>query len=138
MDEKVDVYAENAKWYHYLQDYNKTKDESLLTEMWPIMYKCASNILKKRFGKYWNWEKISDIAIDMCEVIMNRITNKTGRFPNGYDMENLPTLMKYALLNAVYGPQLRKEEIENSHSNYDDYANNVIIDGPEMLINIYD
>ncbi len=129
MDEKIDVYADNAKWYKLLQDYNKiedkTKDEAstLLKDMWPIMYRCASNILKKRFGKLWKWEKISDVAIDMCEVIMNRITNKTGRFPNGYNMENLPTIMQYAMLSVVYGPQARKEELENSHSNYDDYAN---------------
>lgn len=123
IDEKVDVYAENARWYQLLLNYNGTKDETLLTEMWPIMFRCASNILKKRFGKYWGWEKISDVAIDMCEVIMNRITNKTKRFPKGYNMENLPTIMRYAMLNAVYGPNARKEEIENSHSNYDDYAN---------------
>lgn len=123
IDEKVDVYAENARWYQLLLNYNGTKDETLLTEMWPIMFRCASNILKKRFGKYWGWEKISDVAIDMCEVIMNRITNKTKRFPKGYNMENLPTIMRYSMLNVVYGPQARKEELENSHSNYDDYAN---------------
>ena len=123
MDEQVDVYAENDKWYKLLIKYNETKSSSLLTEMWLIMFRCASNILKRRFGKYWNWEKISDVAVDMCEVVLNRITNKTGRFPNGYDKRNLPTIMRYALLNVIYGPQARKEDLENSHSNYDDYTN---------------
>lgn len=129
MDEKVDVYADNAKWSQLLQDYNKIEDKStdeanaLLKDMWPIMYRCASNILKRRFGKFWSWEKISDVAIDMCEVILNRITNKTGRYPNGYDKGNLPTVMGYAMLNVVYGPQARKEDLENSHANYDDFAN---------------
>ncbi len=123
MDERVDVYAENDKWYKLLISYNETKDNTLLTKMWPIMFRCASNILKRRFGKFWNWEKISDTAIDMCEAILNRITNKTGRYPNGYDKENLPTVMQYAMLNVVYGPQARKENLENSHANYDDYAN---------------
>ena len=132
MDQQVDVYAENDKWHKLLVCYNETKSNSLLTEMWPIMYRCASNILKRRFGKYWSWEKISDTAIDMCEVIMNRITNKTGRHPEGYDKENLPTIMQYAILSVVYGPQARKEELENSHSNYEDYANM----SPEDLENI--
>lgn len=123
MDQKVDVYAENDKWHKLLVCYNETKNNTLLTEMWPIMFRCASNILKRRFGKYWGWEKISDTAIDMCEVLLNRITNKTGRYPNGYDKGNLPTIMQYALLNVVYGPQARKEDYENSHSDYDDYAN---------------
>lgn len=120
MDEKVDVYAENKRFCSLLEDYYKTYDERLIKEMWPIAFRCASNILKKRFGKYLTWEEISERAIDMCEIVFARIMNKTGRFPNGYKIGNLPTVLKYAILNVFYGAEKRKQDREDSCESLDD------------------
>lgn len=123
MDEKVDVYAENEKFDSLLTEYNKTHDEKLIKEMWPIAFRCAANILKKRFGNRLAWEDISERSIDMCEIIFARILNKTGRFPNGYKIANLPTALKYTILNVFYGPEKKKQEKEDSWESLEDLKN---------------
>lgn len=123
MDEKIDVYAENEKFALLLEEYYKTYDEKLIKEMWPIAFRCSANILKKRFGNRLGWEDISERSIDMCEIIFNRIMNKTGRFPNGYKIDNLPTVLKYTVLNVFYGPEKKKQEKEDSWESLEELRN---------------
>lgn len=102
MDEKVeDVYEENAHFDSLLQVYYKTHDSSLLREMWPIMFRCACNVLKRRFGTFKDSDWIIDKALTICEIIFGRINN-FEKYPTGYVITNLPTCVRFAVLNAVY------------------------------------
>lgn len=120
MDEKVDVYKENETFQRLLSKYYKDRNEIILKDIWTIMFRCASNILKARFGQYWSWEKISDVAIDMTSLLIGRITNKE-KYPNGYPIHNLPTMMKFAVLNCVYGPKVVQKEKEDSYEDVDSH-----------------
>ena len=115
MDEKVDVYSENEKFTKLLQLYNSTRDDKYIKDMWPIMFRCASNILKIRFGKVMNWEEIAEHAINMCEILLNRIKNK-DKYPDGYPVLNLPTMVKYTILNEFYAPNKVKDKELDSNS----------------------
>ena len=110
MDQRVeDVYAENAKFDNLLQSFYKTRDDKILKEIWPIMFRCASNVLKKKFGSYESFEWIIDKALDICELIQARIHN-FEKYPNGYVIKNLPTCVSYAVLNVVYGNKQPEED----------------------------
>ena len=119
MDEQVDVYKENEKFTKLLDLYNSTRDDNYIKEMWPIMFRCACNVLKIRFGYKMSWEDISDHAINMCEILFNRIKNK-DKYPNGYTIINLPTMVKFTILNEFYGPNKLKENKEDAHQSFDD------------------
>ena len=60
MDKDVgDVYAENDRFSSLLTDYYKGHTENL-KEIYLIVFRCASNILKKRFGfcHSWQWKNL--------------------------------------------------------------------------------
>lgn len=123
MDEKVDIYAENANFEQYLNLYYSTNDEKYLTKCWPIMYRCACNILKKRFGKQMSWQDIAEHGINMCEILVCRIKNR-NRWPDGYPVLNLPTVLGNCILNEFYSPsKLREKEQENNSVDYDELEN---------------
>lgn len=123
MDEQVDVYAENEKFSCLLNKYyNDRNSKATLNEMWLIMFRTSCNILKGRFGKYWTWQEISDKAIDMVSLVMGRIQD-VEKYPDGYVILNLPTMMKFALINCVYGPKVRKNDAEDSFENIDEFYN---------------
>lgn len=111
MDQKVDVFEENAKFDKLLADYYATRNEKYITEMWPIMYRCACNILKRRFGMFWKATKISDVATEMVMLLISRMKD-TEKFPEGYPILNLPTMLGFTILNVVYGPRVLREEKE--------------------------
>lgn len=118
MDEKVDIYEENAKFAKLLQNYYKDRDTTYLKDMWPIMFRASSNILKRRFGSTWKWERISDTAVDMVSLVLGRITNKE-KYPGGYQILNLPRTLEYSILNVVYGPKAIKDDAEDKHMDVD-------------------
>lgn len=109
MDEKVNVYEENKRFGNLLSEYYKTRNSEILTEMWPLAFRCASNILKRRFGEHKGYEWISDTAIGMCEVIMGRIAD-SNKYPDGYKITNLPTVLKYSIMNVLYGPEKKRSD----------------------------
>lgn len=118
MDEKVDIYEENAKFAELLQNYYKDRNTTYLKAMWPIMFRASSNILKRRFGSIWKWERISNTAIDMVSLVLERIKNKE-KYPSGYKILNLPRTLEYSILNVVYGPKAIKDDIEDRHADVD-------------------
>ena len=103
MDEKVDVYAENARFDRLLGEYyeDRTK-EHLLQDMYKICFRCACNKLKRQCGSYKDSQYIIDKALEVCAIIFSRIKN-VNKYPDGYKIKNLPTCVSYALLNVLIG-----------------------------------
>lgn len=102
MDKNVgDVYAENDRFSSLLTDYYKGHTENL-KEIYLIVFRCASNILKKRFGFCHSWQWIATKAIDITEIILNRITNGLRNNGKEYIIMNLPKTVEYAMLNVIY------------------------------------
>jgi hypothetical protein len=102
MDKDVgDVYAENDRFTSLLTGYYKGHTENL-KEIYLIVFRCASNILKKRFGFCHSWQWIATKAIDITEIILNRITNGLRNNGKEYIILNLPKTVEYAMLNVIY------------------------------------
>lgn len=111
MDEKIgNVYDENDRFSSLLVDYYKGHTENL-KEIYLIVFRCASNILKKRFGFCHSWQWIATKAIDITEIILNRITNGLRNNGKEYIIMNLPKTVEYAMLNVIYNnpKRLNKE-----------------------------
>lgn len=124
-DEKVaDVYAENAKFSQLLEDYYATKAKASRDDAWIIAFRCACNILKKRFGRWWKYDDIEQLALDMASCLFTRIDNRK-KWPDGYRVLNLPTTLENIMLNLYYGKSKREQrEFERRLAEYnDDYAN---------------
>ena len=105
MDEDVgDVYAENERFHGLLSSFylGNHHNSECLKEMNLIIFRCASNILKKRFGFYHSWQWIATKAIEITEIISGRIVNGLRNNGKEYKILNLPTTVKYAMLNVVY------------------------------------
>lgn len=105
-DEKVDVYEENAKFGQLLDDYHKNHKKSIRDDLWIIAYRAACNWLKKRFGHWWSFEQINELALDILNVLFTRIDNRT-KYPNGYRPLNLPTIVEQIFLTVYYDKNKR-------------------------------
>lgn len=106
-DQKVDVYKENEKFSQLQYKYREANSKIIRDEMWIIAFRCACNILKKKIGKIADWEKISQLAIDMVVRLFERIDNRL-KWPDGYTVLNLPTVMNGIFLTLYYS----KKEIQ--------------------------
>lgn len=110
-DEQVDVYEENARFARLLDEYHngntKVKDD-----LWIISYRAACNWLKKRFGHYWTFDQINELALDILSVLFTRIDNRT-KYPKGYRPLNLPTTIEGIFLTVYYGNNKRFERNNN-------------------------
>ena len=99
-----DVYEENVRFDQLLKQYysDRSKFNKNLQELWIICYRCACNVLKKKYGFIQSVDWIEEKALEVSRIILTRIQNDK-KFPNGYVIKNLPTCVSYAVLNAVYG-----------------------------------
>lgn len=110
-DEKVNVYAENARFGQLLDEYHngntKVKDE-----LWIISYRAACNFCKRRFGHYWNFDQINELALDILNVLFTRIDNRV-KYPKGYRPLNLPTTIEGIFLTVYYDMNKRFSRANN-------------------------
>lgn len=120
-DEKIsDVYAENERFTSLLEEYYNTQSKAAKDEIWLISFRAACNLLKKRFGSWWTYDEIEELAIDMVVCLLSRIDNRK-KWPNGYKVLNLPTTLEYIMLNFRYGKNIKEQrEFERKLKDYND------------------
>lgn len=100
-DEKVDYYKRNAEFNQLLLDYYKSPSKEIRDKLWMMAYHCACNIFKKRFGHWWSFDQISELALDVLNVLFTRIENRV-KWPDGYPIYSLPTRITQAFLTVYY------------------------------------
>ena len=102
MDSKVeDIYTENDRFKSLLNIYYDKRDSSILKELGVIIYRCACNILKKKYGYSHTWQWIALNAIDTTEALLHRIVYGLRNNGERYYIINLPVTVKYSLLNSI-------------------------------------
>lgn len=120
-DEKVDIVSENKKFSELLDSYYKNPKQETRDQLWIIAFRASCNILKGKFGSYWKYDKIEETALDMLNILFRRIDNKE-RWPNGYRVINLPTILKYLVMSVVYNKSSRKQkDFEENAYSYEQY-----------------
>ena len=138
-DDKVeDVYEENARFDNLLKEYysDRVKFNKNLQELWIICYRCACNVLKMKYGFIKSTGWIEEKALDICRIILTRIQN-VEKFPNGYVIKNLPSVVKFAVLNVVYGcDNQRNISLEEQNTVVSTEVVNVSLD--QLSIRLYD
>lgn len=107
-DEKVDVYAENAKFSSLLEDYYANSTKKSKDDAWIIAFRAACNLLKKRFGRWWKYDDIEQLALDMVSSLFARVEDRE-KWPDGYRVLNLPTVLKCIMFNLYYGKSKREQ-----------------------------
>lgn len=111
-DERVDVYAENARFSHLLDEYHNNPKKSIRDELWIISYRASCNFCKRRFGHYWTFDKINELALDILNVLFTRIDDRT-KYPKGYRPLNLPTTIEGIFLTVYYASNRRFTRANN-------------------------
>ena len=111
-DERVDVYSENAKFGQLLDEYHANPKKSIRDELWIISYRAACNFCKRRFGHYWNFDQINELALDILNVLFTRIDNRV-KYPKGYRPLNLPTTIEGIFLTLYYDMNKRFSRANN-------------------------
>lgn len=121
-DEKVDVYAENERFSALQLRYRETQAKGVRDQLWIIAYRCACNILKAKLGGIKGWEDISQLATDMVIRLFRRIDDRE-RWPDGYKVLNLPTVLTGIYFTLYYG----KKEIETVP--YEEWTDRYLAEG---------
>lgn len=124
-DEQINPYIENSKFTLFLEEYNNNNN-SHYDELWLIAYRCACNFLKKRFGQYWSYDEIEDLALEMVSMLFTRINNKS-KYPNGYNVINLPKTIENIFLTIYYNKRKKFERSMISLEQYNEnkYSSNI-------------
>lgn len=128
-DEKVDVYAENERFSSLLEDYYANGAKESKDDAWIIAFRAACNLLKGRFGRWWKYDDIEQLALDMVSSLFERIDDRK-KWPDGYRVLNLPTTLEYIMLNTYYGKAKREQreferrtaEFNDNYCHYADFA----------------
>lgn len=135
-DEKVDYFERNAKFNQLLLDYYKKPTKKIRDQLWTIAFQCACNMFKKRFGHWWSFDQISELALDVLNVLFTRIENRR-KWPEGYPTYNLPTRIKQIFLTIYYEQNRRasREEVswDSLTESYGDAIYNVIADSEDSI-----
>lgn len=105
-DEKVDYFERNAEFNQLLLDYYEEPSKKVRDRLWTIAFQCACNMFKKRFGHWWSFDQISELALDVLNVLFTRIENRK-KWPEGYPIYSLPTRINQAFLTVYYEPNKR-------------------------------
>lgn len=121
-DEKIDVYSENAKFEQLQSEYAETQSKSVRDQLWLISFRCSCNILKRKLGHIKSWDDICQLATDMVIRLFRRIDDRE-RWPDGYKVLNLPTVLTGIYFTLYYG----KKEIETV--SYEDWTDRYLADG---------
>lgn len=141
-DEKVDYFERNAEFNQLLLDYYKEPNKTAKDKLWVIAFQCACNMLKKRFGHWWSFDQISELALDILNVLFTRIENRK-KWPEGYPIYSLPTRITQIFLTVYYEPNRRASRGKEISwdaiiESYGDSAYNIIADSDDEYVGEYE